>query len=86
VLTRKEWILTKMAREKYTILFMKITTERILFILVNHIKLVKYTMVLQQWTGWLKSKKEITTMLQLVTVEFSNYRKTFTGTLPITLI
>jgi hypothetical protein len=33
------------------------TTERILFILVSHIKLVKYTMVLQQWTGW--SKKEV---------------------------
>jgi hypothetical protein len=29
------------------------------FILVNHIKLVKYTMVLQQWTGWLRSKKEV---------------------------
>jgi elongation factor G len=32
------------------------TTERILFILVSHIKLVKYTMVLQQWTGWLRSR------------------------------
>jgi hypothetical protein len=29
------------------------------FILVSHIKLVKYTMVLQQWTGWLRSKKEV---------------------------
>jgi hypothetical protein len=33
------------------------TTERILFILVSHIKLVKYTMVLQQWTGWLRARK-----------------------------
>jgi hypothetical protein len=39
------------------------------FILVNHIKLVKYTMVLQQWTGWLRSKKEVLQLhlqLQLV--------------------
>jgi hypothetical protein len=45
------------------------TTERILFILVSHIKLVKYTMVLQQWTGWLRSKKEVLQLhlqLQLV--------------------
>jgi hypothetical protein len=27
------------------------------FILVSHIKLVKYTMVLQQWTGWLRARK-----------------------------
>jgi elongation factor G len=36
------------------------TTERILFILVNHIKLVKYTMVLQQWTGWSEQERGIT--------------------------
>jgi hypothetical protein len=37
----------------------KTTTERILFYTGNHIKLVKYMMVLQQWTGWHKSKKEV---------------------------
>jgi elongation factor G len=26
----------------------------------NHIKLVKYTMVLQQWTGWLRARRGIT--------------------------
>jgi elongation factor G len=36
----------------------KTTTERIFYsIQENHIKLVKYTMVLQQWTGWHKSKR-----------------------------
>jgi hypothetical protein len=37
--------------------------------LLIHIKLVKYTMVLQQWTGWLRSKKEVLQLhlqLQLV--------------------
>jgi hypothetical protein len=37
----------------------KTTTERILFYTGNHTKLVKYMMVLQQWTGWHKSKKEV---------------------------
>jgi hypothetical protein len=32
----------------------------------NHIKLVKYTMVLQQWTGWHKSKKEVLQLLLLL--------------------
>jgi elongation factor G len=44
------------------------TTERILFYTGNHI-MVKYTMVLQQWTGWLRSKKEVLQLhlqLQLV--------------------
>jgi hypothetical protein len=50
------------------------TTERILFILVNHIKLVKYTMVLQQWTGWLKSKV-LQLLLLLLVLEFSNTQK-----------
>jgi elongation factor G len=39
------------------------TTERILFYTGKSHKLVKYMMVLQQWTGWHKSKKEVLQLL-----------------------
>jgi hypothetical protein len=43
-------------------------------ILGNHIKLVKYMMVLQ-WTGWHKSKKEVLhLLLQLVNGILTNSR------------
>jgi elongation factor G len=38
-------------------LMLETTTTVLFFILVSHIKLVKYTMVLQQWTGWLRARK-----------------------------
>ena len=34
------------------------TTERILYYTGKVIKLVKFMMVLQQWTGWSKNKNE----------------------------
>ena len=34
------------------------TTERILYYTGKSHKLAKFTMVLQQWTGWNKNKKE----------------------------
>jgi hypothetical protein len=52
-----------------TLMLVKQQQLSVLFILVSHIKLVKYTMVLQQWTGWLRSKKEVLQLhlqLQLV--------------------
>jgi hypothetical protein len=34
--------------------------QQSVLILENHIKLVKYTMVLQQWTGWQEQERGIT--------------------------
>jgi hypothetical protein len=74
-----------MARDlKYTKIGMLLTLMLVkqqqlsfFFILVSHIKLVKYTMVLQQWTGWLRSKKEVLQLhlqLQLVLGIFNETR------------
>jgi hypothetical protein len=74
-----------MARDlKYTNIGMLLTLMLVkqqqlsfFFILVSHIKLVKYTMVLQQWTGWLRSKKEVLQLhlqLQLVLGIFNETR------------
>ena len=35
------------------------TTERILYYTGVSIRLVRYMMVLQQWTGWNKNRKEV---------------------------
>ena len=43
------------------------TTERIIILYwVKHTKLEKFTMVLLQWTGWSKSKKEVLQLLLLL--------------------
>jgi elongation factor G len=47
------------------------TTERILFYTGNHIKLVKYTMVLQQWTGWQEQERGITITSAATTCEWN---------------
>jgi elongation factor G len=48
------------------------TTERILFYTgENHIKLVKYTMVLQQWTGWQEQERGITITSAATTCEWN---------------
>ena len=41
------------------------TTERVLYYTEFHTKLEKYMMVLQQWTGWRKSKNEVLQLLLL---------------------
>jgi translation elongation factor EF-G len=52
------------------------TTERAFLYWKITQKLVKYTMVLQQWTGWLKSKKEVLQLLAATTCEWNfNYTR-----------
>jgi elongation factor G len=60
------------------------TTERILFYTGNHIKLVKYTMVLQQWTGWQEQEEvlQLHLLLQLVNGIFQLKGKVLPETLP----
>jgi elongation factor G len=40
----------------------------------NHIKLVKYTMVLQQWTGWLREQERGITITSAATTCSWNFQ------------